>query len=258
MSSVFDSPQFNANLFFPRSDGLAPPEGTDEIYVEVEPGVKVHIRRHPSLTARFSLLFFHGNGEIASDYDEISKAFNFLGAEFLVCDYRGYGRSDGQPTLRTVLKDAHLIYRSLKNNEKLLNPLCVMGRSLGSALAIELCSHYPEIDCCVIESGYADPIPLVERRGLRIDNITPEESELFNNSRKMKKITCPLLIMHGENDTLIYPHEAELNYHEAGSKTKDLRILEGVGHNDILMAPDHAYFKCLQQFFDKVLDGVES
>ena len=253
MNSVFDSSQFNANLFFPRPDPLPSPEGTDEIYVEVEPGVKVHVRRYLSRTARFSLLFFHGNGEIASDYDEISKIFDSLGAEFLVCDYRGYGRSDGHPTLRTVLKDAHLVYQSLKKNEKLLNPLCVMGRSLGSASAIELCSHYPEIDCCVIESGYADPIPLVERRGLRIDNITPEENNLFNNSRKIKKITCPLLIMHGEDDTVIYPHEAELNYQQAGSKSKDLQILEGVGHNDILMAPDNAYFNCLQPFFDKVL-----
>ncbi len=254
MTSVFDSPQFNQNLFFPRADRLAPPEGTDEIYVEVEPGIEVHVRRHISLTARFSLLYFHGNGEIASDYDEISRAFETIEAELIVCDYRGYGRSGGQPTLRTALQDAHHIYQFLKNNGKLMDKLCVMGRSLGSAAAIELCSHYPEIDCCVIESGYADPIPLVERRGLRIDSITQEESALFNNSQKIKKVTCPLLIMHGEADTLIYPHEAELNYQQAGSKTKDLQILERVGHNDILMAPDHAYFNCLNNFFDRVLN----
>ena len=254
MSSIFDSQQFNENLFFPRSDRLAPPEGTDEIYIEVEPGVKVHVRRHPSLTARFSLLFFHGNGEIVSDYDELAKAFGYLDAEILVCDYRGYGRSGGHPTLRTVLQDAHLIYQSLKNDEKLIHPVCVMGRSLGSAAAIELCSHYPEIDFCIIESGYADPIPLVERRGLRVTNITPEESAQFNNSQKIQKVTCPLLIMHGGDDILIYPHEAELNYQQAGSESKELAILEGVGHNDILMAPDNAYFNCLQQFFDKLLD----
>ena len=153
MISVFDSPQFNANLFFPRPDRLAPPEGSDEIYIEVEPEVKVHVRRYPSSNARLSLLYFHGNGEIASDYGEISKAFSYLGAEFIVCDYRGYGRSDGQPTLRTVLQDSHKVYESLKKSGKLLNRLCVMGRSLGSAPTIELCSHYPEIDCCIIESG---------------------------------------------------------------------------------------------------------
>ncbi|MCH6581044.1 MAG: alpha/beta hydrolase, partial [Nitrospinae bacterium] len=120
--------------------------------------------------------------------------------------------------------------------------------------AIELCARYPEIDCCVIESGYADPLPLVRRRGLRIDRMTPEEDALFNNSRKIKKVTCPLLIMHGEDDELILPDEAQLNYEQAGSESKSLQILEGVGHNDILMAPDNAYFKCLHRFFEKVLN----
>lgn len=253
MTSIFDSQQFNANLFFPRPDRLAPPEGTDEIYVEVEPEVQVHIRRHPSLTARFSILYFHGNGEIASDYDELARVFLAQDAEFVVVDYRGYGRSGGQPTLRKILQDAHTIYQALKNDEKLLDTVCVMGRSLGSASAIELCSTYPEIHCCIIESGYADPIPLVERRGLKIDGISPEESALFNNSKKIENVTCPLLIMHGEDDILIYPHEAELNYKQAGSESKTLQILEGVGHNDILMAPDNAYFDCLQRFFDKVI-----
>ncbi|NIR50250.1 MAG: alpha/beta hydrolase [candidate division Zixibacteria bacterium] len=255
MNSIFDSPQFNANLFFPRPDRLVPPEGTDEIYIEVDPGVKVHLRRYLNPDARFSLLYFHGNGEIASDYDELSKAFAYLKAEFVACDYRGYGRSGGQPTLRSALKDAHTIYQTLKSEEKLKNPLCVMGRSLGSAPAIELCSQYPEIDCCVIESGYADPIPLVERRGLRIDKTTPEEDALFNNSQKIKKVTCPLLIMHGGDDMLIVPQEAELNYQQAGSRDKALQILEGVGHNDILMAPDNGYFNCLSRFFDKVLES---
>ncbi len=252
MSSVFDSPQFNTNLFFPRPDRLAPPGGSDEIYIEVEPGTQIHVRRYPSSGARFSLLYFHGNGEIVSDYDEISKAFSYLGAEFIASDYRGYGRSGGQPTLRIVLEDAHKIYQSLKKSGKLLDKLCVMGRSLGSASAIELCSHYPEIDYCIIESGYADPIPLVERRGIRINSVTPEENALFNNSQKIQKVTCPLLIMHGQDDILIYPNEAELNFQKAGSKTKDLQILKGVGHNDILMAPNNGYFKCLQHFFDKV------
>ena len=254
MSSIFDSSQFNNNLFFPRPDRLAPPAGVDDIYIEVESAVTVHIRRYPLIEARFSLLYFHGNGEIASDYDEISNAFACLGGEFIVCDYRGYGRSGGQPTLRTVLQDAHKIYEELKKEGKLRKKVCVMGRSLGSAPAIELCSSYPEIDGCVIESGYADPIPLVERRGIRISSTTPEENALFNNSEKIKNVACPLLIMHGQDDTLIYPHEAELNFNHAGSKSKSLQILEGVGHNDILMAPDNGYFKCLQQFFGRVFN----
>ena len=145
MTSIFDSPEFNQNLFFPRPDGLSVPYGSDELLVEVEPGCQVHLRRYPSPDARFSLLYFHGNGEIVSDYDSLASHFNALGSELTVCDYRGYGRSEGTPTLRNGLEDAKVIYRHLRGNSKLKPKVCVMGRSLGSAPAIELCVQFPEI-----------------------------------------------------------------------------------------------------------------
>ncbi len=252
MTSIFDSPGFNQNLFFPRREGANPPAGSEEIYVEVEPPIKIHVRKYLLPQAKFSLLYFHGNGEIVSDYDGMASLYSSLGCELIVCDYRGYGLSDGRPSLRGALQDAHKIYQTLQSDGKLLETVCVMGRSLGSASAIELCAHYPEISGCVIESGYADPVPLVERRGLKIDGTTAEEDALFNNSVKISRVHCPLLIMHGADDFLIFPQEAELNYQQAGSKDKALQILAGVGHNDILMAPDNGYFKCLGAFFDKV------
>lgn len=252
MNSIFDSREFNENLFFPRQDSMPPPRGAEDIYVEVEKNIHVHVRCHPSPQARFSLLFFHGNGEVVSDYDGLAEAFTSLGGEMIVCDYRGYGKSEGTPSLRSALKDASVIYNHLKDNQKLLPSVCAMGRSLGSAAVIELCSTFKEISCCVIESGYADPIPLVERRGLRIDRMTPEEDALFNNSKKIESIKCPLLILHGEDDFLISPQEAELNYKQAGSKVKILKILQGVGHNDMMMARDGSYFTCLKDFLDNM------
>ncbi len=258
MPSIFDSAAFNQNLFFPRSDGAPTPRNTEEFFIPVDDAVQVHARRYLAPDSGFSLLFFHGNGEIVSDYDGLSEVFSQLGGELTVCDYRGYGKSEGTPTLRTTLQDAHAIYKYLKENGKLKDRVCVMGRSLGSAPAIELCSSYPEIAACVLESGYADPIPLVERRGLKIDAITDEEDRLFNNSTKIKKLACPLLVMHGEEDFLIGPHEARLNHEQAGSRVKYLEILEGVGHNDMMMAPDHGYFACLKHFFDAHLVGGPS
>ncbi len=250
--SIFDSVVFNSNLFFPRAEVLPPPAGAIDDLVPVAPGVKVHVRRFPAPGATLSVLFFHGNGEIVSDYNELAGTLSALGAEWVVADYRGYGRSNGEPTLRGVLEDAHHIYRHLIASGQLKDKVCVMGRSLGSAPAIELCLHHPEIDALVIESGYADPIPLVERRGIRIGSVTPEEDALFNNSRKIEGVRCPVLIMHGEDDYLITAEEARLNYRQAGSEIKQLEILEGVGHNDMMMAPDHRYFTCLAEFFQSL------
>ncbi len=253
MESIFDSVAFNSNLFFPRAEWLPPPAGAEDFMIPAAPGVEVHARRFGAPDARLSVLFFHGNGEIVSDYNELAEMLSALGAEWTVVDYRGYGKSGGEPTLRAILEDAHTVYRHLVEVGALKAPVCVMGRSLGSAPAIELCLHHPEINGLVIESGYADPVPLVERRGLRIGGTTPEEDALFNNSRKISGVRCPLLIMHGEDDFLISAEEARLNYRQAETGTKNLEILEGVGHNDMMMAPNHRYFTCLAEFFQTLV-----
>ncbi|PIQ95303.1 MAG: alpha/beta hydrolase [Nitrospinae bacterium CG11_big_fil_rev_8_21_14_0_20_56_8] len=252
MNSIFDSREFNDNLFFPRRDRGKGIKDSEDLFVEVESPIKVHVRRYRSPHARFSMLYFHGNGEIVADYDDLAPFYNALGAELVVADYRGYGQSDGMPTLRAVLKDAHVVYQHLADRKILKTKRCVMGRSLGSAPAIELCIHYPEIGCLIIESGYADPIPLVERRGLKIQSISPEDNALFSNSHKIAAVKCPLFIMHGEDDFLISAEEANLNFQKAGSKPKVLDILEGVGHNDMMMAPNGAYFSGLKKFLDSI------
>ena len=125
MSSVFDSQAFNANLFFPRQDNASTPRNSDNIQVDVGHGVIVHVRRHPSPKAQVSLLFFHGNGEIVSDYDNLAEHFNALGVELIVTDFRGYGRSSGFPTLRSTLEDAHKVFDKLKSISKFKEKICI-------------------------------------------------------------------------------------------------------------------------------------
>ncbi len=252
MSSIFDSQAFNANLFFPREDPYPGPANADDYYIDASEDIRIHARRHPNPNAKLSLLFFHGNGEIVSDYDNLAEHFSSLGIELIIADFRGYGKSTGTPTLRAALEDSHIILDYLKDKKVLKNKVCVMGRSLGSAPTIELCSKRSDIQGCILESGYADPIPLVERRGLKIDKTSPEENAVFNNSQKISAVKCPTLIMHGEDDFLISPKEAKLNYDKAGAKVKRLEILEGVGHNDMMMAPEHSYFSALKVFLDSL------
>lgn len=52
-----------------------------------------------------TLLFFHGNGEIVEDYDDIAQIYLKLGINFLPVDYRGYGRSTGSPTVTAMMRD---------------------------------------------------------------------------------------------------------------------------------------------------------
>ena len=239
-------------FFFLEMISSLGPANANNYYINVAKDIRIHARRHPNQNANLSLLFFHGNGEIVSDYDNLVEYFSNLGIEFTIADFRGYGKSSGTPTLRASLDDSHVILDYLLAEKVLKNKICVMGRSLGSAPTIELCSKRSDIQGCILESGYADPIPLVERRGLIIEKITPGENAIFNNSLKISEVKCPTLIMHGEDDYLISPKEAKMNYNNAGAKVKKLKFLEGVGHNDMMMAPENSYFKVLKDFFDSL------
>jgi len=65
--------------------------------VPVADGAAVGARFHIGSRGHANLLFFHGNGEIAADYDEIGPYYNRIGINFLAADYRGYGPLDRAP-----------------------------------------------------------------------------------------------------------------------------------------------------------------
>jgi len=254
MTTLFESPQLNDRLFFPRREITPPPPGARDEMMAVAPGIRLHCRIYAAGQPRFRLLYFHGNGEVIADHDAVFPAFARLGARWIVCDYRGYGRSEGRPTLPHALSDAVSLFEAFSAVDDPL-PLAVMGRSLGSAPAIEVGVRFPEaVAALVIESGYADPLGLARRRGLPVEGVPPAVAEPYDNAGKIRRVRCPLLVMHGALDRLIEPAEARLNFRQAArSIRKELVILEGVGHNDILSAPQNGYFRTLDRFFGQAL-----
>ena len=106
------------------------------------------------------ILYFHGNGEIASDYDTIAPFYTRLGITLFVIDYRGYGLSDGSPSGlrpdRGCLEAYTRAPEMLAERGLETRPLFVMGRSLGSAAAIEIVFRAKEqVAGLIIESGFA-------------------------------------------------------------------------------------------------------
>src|SRR3972149_3007293 len=80
-----------------------------------------------------SLLFFHGNGEIVADYDDMGRIYQGMGINFFPVDYRGYGRSTGSPTVSAMMHDCHLVlafFLDMLAGKSMEGPLLVMGRSL--------------------------------------------------------------------------------------------------------------------------------
>jgi hypothetical protein len=245
MDSIFDAEGFNARLFFPRQDRSPAPEGAQDLTVAVD-GAALHLRWHRPPAGLPTVLLFHGNGEVVSDYDPQASSYAAVGAGLAVVDFRGYGQSTGTPTLRSALADAPRVADALVRAGA--GALVGMGRSLGSACAAELIQAPPAAFRGFIwESGAADLAGLVRRRGLAVPDPLPEaDLERFDPLRKLARGRLPMLFLHGEKDTLILPREADAAHAASGAAQKTLVRVPGRGHNDVSLSL--RYWEAIRDF----------
>ena len=248
MASLFDSREFNQRLFFARPDVTPPPAHAIDFEVTTE--VALHVRWHRRRTELPTLLLFHGNGEVVADYDESADRFADVGVNLAVMDYRGYGRSAGNPTLRTALADAHGVLDAVRARSG--TPLIVMGRSLGSACANELYASSPaSVGGFVLESGFVDLGALIRRRGLTMPaELSHEELAAFDPIPKLARGNRPLLVLHGANDTMIAVDEAQRAFGAAGAQDKELVVIPNRGHNDVSL--EVRYWEALAKLVARV------
>ena len=237
MMSLLDHPGVNRTIFFPRPSFVPPPPGAGDVMIEVGSGVRLHARIHDSPGALAVVVLFHGNGEVVSDYDDAASRFAQAGGALAVVDFRGYGRSEGVPGLRNLVGDARpalegLIPHLARAGQA--RPIVVMGRSLGSACAAEIARTVPQlIGGIVFESGFSDLTGVARRRCLTIETVAEEDLEVLCPLRKLAQSRTPLLVLHGENDTLIIPDEGRAAYEASVAEDKRFVLVPGRGHNTV-------------------------
>ena len=249
-----DRPELLMFLFHPRPEwgrSISSPDSA-EIMIPVETDIHIGARFHFSDKSACNILFFHGNGEIVADYDEFGQMVNQLGINFLAVDYRGYGRSTGNPTVSAMMRDCHIIFDYViqwLNNEAYQGPLVLMGRSLGSASVLELAFHYAhQIDGLIVESGFAYAGPLLQLLGINTTAIGFEERHGFRNVDKIASFEKPTLIIHAEQDHIIPFSDGQTLFDACGAPQKSLLKIPGANHNDILMRGLKNYMAAIQEF----------
>src|SRR5690606_37448377 len=105
--SLLDQIGASASMFYPRPEAYPPPEGATDVVIDVAPGVHVGTRFYAFDRGFPTVLYFHGNGEIASDHDDIALFYRDIELNLFVAEFRGYGRSNGTPTAAALVADAH-------------------------------------------------------------------------------------------------------------------------------------------------------
>lgn len=252
--SVLDRPEVLRVTFHPRPDESPStfPSGVHSISTEVDKGIAVGGRLYQAGPDAPAILFWHGNGEIAADYNPVAALYVALGITLLVFDYRGYGNSGGSPTCSNLLSDAVTLFHAamgiLQDHGLAPSRVFAMGRSLGSAAAIEVAStHGDSLAGLIVESGFSDTFSLLARLGVHVSGVT-EARDGFANALKMEKVTIPTLIIHGESDVLIPSSDGRELFRSSGADDKRLELIPGAGHNDLMLVGTAQYFEAIRRF----------
>jgi len=246
--------QLIQSIFYPRiSSG---PADEKDILIPVDNSINVGVRLFINNISSPNVIYFHANAELAKEYDTHAEYYNHYGINLIVCSYRGYGLSSGSPSKEYLHSDSLTIFKYLKkylNDRKYTGPRIVMGRSLGSASAAHIIDAFSDdIDGCIIESGFATEIPLLNLMGINPKSINYKLEDGFENLRKFKKYNKPLLVIHSDLDEIIPFSQADMIMIECPSESKKILKVEGAGHNDIIaVARDH-YFSNIRDFIENL------
>ncbi|MBW2610139.1 MAG: alpha/beta hydrolase [Deltaproteobacteria bacterium] len=256
--STLDRPEILALLFHPRPEWSETKIGGafEDLLIPVEKEVVIGSRFHLAGRSMPNILFFHGNGEIVADYDDLGHIYRSMGINFLPVDYRGYGRSTGEPTITAMMRDSHVIFNFVTDRlaERGYNgPFFVMGRSLGSASALEISSHYADlIDGLIIESGFANIRPLLELLGVNMEALGIREEEGVRNIDKIRGFEKPALIIHAENDHIIPYSEGQALYEACAAQDKRLLKIPDADHNNIFFKGMSEYMEAIKELIERV------
>ncbi len=250
--ALIDNSSLLLYLFYPRRQHGKPPDGAFDLNIPVEDDISITCRAYRGIKENPWILYFHGNGEVVSDYDGIAYLYNNRGLNLLVADYRGYGASGGKPTFSDMVNDAVKIFDFVCEDEHFHGTTgetvwFVMGRSLGSISALELAVKFPgRMKGLIIESGFISVAGLIHHLGLPLPgDLSPLEEEYRH---LVSKIDLPSLVIHGDQDRLVPLKQGKDLYEALGSKQKELVVIPRADHNNIMFVDSGKYIDAIENF----------
>lgn len=193
-----------------------------------------------------TVLFFHSRSGNISNQSERVLRLRALGSNVLLADYRGYGKSSGQPSLSGIFADGNAVYRYAV--DQLHQPparLVLDGDELGSAVAAYLAARHPHVGGLVLES----PFPSLRRWGNSILPLAgwflPAHPSTLDDVRRY---AGPKLILYGDRDHNL-PASLSRAVYNAARAPKFEQVVAGGTQNHLVLDAGDQYVIWLRQFY---------
>jgi fermentation-respiration switch protein FrsA (DUF1100 family) len=203
----------------------------------------------PQSESDFVILFSHGNAEDIGQNIEFARDCRQQGFGILLYDYRGYGLSDGRPSEQNTYQDIEAAYQHLVADAKIApSRIIAHGRSVGSGPSTWLAARHP-LGGLVLESPFVSVYRVVTRWPM-----IPFDK--FNNLARIKNVHCPVLVIHGKQDSTVpFWHGQKL--YDAANDPKQNCWVNDAGHNDLLYIAGETYWIALREFRTNILEHDE-
>lgn len=248
----------NQYIFYPEKTLWRTPADIglpyETIWLRTEDGVRIHGWLIPHIDAPATILFFHGNAGTIADRLDNARLLYEAGWQIFLLDYRGFGRSEGTPSEQGTYRDARAVWEWART--ELRGYLVLFGRSLGGAVAIWLAAQEDVTPTALIVENTFTRGRDITQQVLPIPGLAHLLPDFYPSIDRIKRITCPKLIIHGEEDELI-PVEHGRRLYEAAPPPKDLYLVPGGHHNDTWLVGGQAYLDRLSSFINSAI-GEES
>jgi abhydrolase domain-containing protein 17 len=209
-------------IFMPQQSSY---QDTKEIFkISVGRSEKISAIYLTNPQAEYTLLYNHGNASDLGYVRPLLDQFRNWGFNVLAYDYRGYGTSDGQPSEGNAYQDAAAAYQYLTQDLKIPpQKIIIYGQSLGGGMAADLASKNPAAGL-VLESTFTSAARV-------LSSVPFLPFDKFTSLDKLRRVSCPVLVMHGDADTVI-PFQHGKTLFEAAAEPKLSLWVKGAGHND--------------------------
>ena len=223
---------------------------SDKIVVEIEK-VKIKTRDDIELISWYhkknskdykTIIFFHGNaGSLKNRIHKINH-FKDMDVNFLLVAWRGFSGNKGYPTEYGLYEDARsavewLQYKGVKEEN-----IIIYGESLGTGVAVEIAQNR-SFAGIILESPFTsmidagkDKYPFLPVKLLLKDK--------YESNKKIKNVTSPILIMHGEIDNIVPFHMGKKIYELANEP----KFFYASKDDDHMMEYNEKLLKTLRDF----------
>ncbi len=206
-----------------------------EVNFEMEDGSQINGIHFKVPNSRGVVYYLKGNSRSVKGWGKFARDFVSKGYDFFMFDYRGFGKSSGKRTEQTLYNDSQMVYKWLSERYS-EDQIVVYGRSMGSGIAARVASwNKPKM--LILDAPYYSFLYQVRRYGWWLPLKWLLRYQL-RSDQFIKKVSCPIFIIHGNKDRLISYKQGQM-LAELAPDLAALVTIEGGYHNNLPEFPDY-------------------